>query len=152
MAALLAYEDGARRLVLGVKARHERAAVAWLADGLALLLPTVDLVTWAPSTRGRAARGGVDHARLLALAVAERAGVRGHATLRRLPGPAQHGRTRADRLEHGPSFAPRYDLAGLRVAVIDDVVTTGATLVAAGRALRAAGAGRVHGLAAAATL
>jgi predicted amidophosphoribosyltransferase len=35
------------------------------------------------------------------------------------------------------------------VAVIDDVVTTGATLDAAGRALRAAGAGYIVGLAAA---
>jgi predicted amidophosphoribosyltransferase len=151
VAALVRYEGPACRLVLGIKARHERSAVGWLAEGMALLVPDgADLLTWAPTDRSRAAHRGVDHARLLALAVARRTGIRAHATLSRLPGPAQHGRSRADRLAHGPSFAARYALDGLVVVVVDDVTTTGATLVAAGRAVVAGGAAEVHGVAAAA--
>jgi len=150
--ALLSYECGARPLVAGLKVRHNRAALVWLADGMALLLPHgVDLVTWAPTSRARAALRGTDHARLLAEEVAERAGVRCHRTMERLPGPPQTGRTRSERLAGGPSFVARYDLSGLVVAVVDDVTTTGATLAGAARAVVAAGAGRAIGVVAAAT-
>ena len=150
--ALLAYEDATRPLVAGLKVRHNRAAQRWLAAGMALLLPAgVDLVTWAPTSAARAAGRGADHARLLAEAVAAAAGLRCHPTLSRLPGPPQTGRSRVERLADGPVFTPRYDLAGLGVAVVDDVTTTGATLAAAGRAVVAAGARSVVGLAAAAT-
>lgn len=136
----------------GLKVRHNRAAQHWLATGLALLLPDgVDLVTWAPTSSCRAAARGADHARLLAEEVARASGRRAHGTLDRLPGPAQTGRSRAERLADGPSFTARYDLSGLCVAVVDDVTTTGATLAAAGRAAIAAGASSVIGVAAAAT-
>ena len=152
LVALLAYEGDARPLVAGLKVRHNRAALRWLAGGLALLLPDgVDLVTWAPTSPARAAARGADHARLLAEEVGRAAGLRTHATMRRDPGPAQTGRTRAERLADGPSFTARYDLEGLTVAVVDDVTTTGATLAAAARAAIAAGAARVVGAAAAAT-
>lgn len=152
IAALLAYQDGARPLVAGLKVHHNRTAQRWLAEGMALLLPgSVDLVTWAPTSPARIAARGADHARLLAEAVGRAAGVRCHGTLARAPGRPQTGRRRAERLADGPRFTARYDLTGLRVAVVDDVTTTGATLAAAGRAVVAAGAASVVGLAAAAT-
>ena len=152
VAALLAYEASARPLVAGLKVRHNRAAQAWLADGMARLLPTgTDLITWAPTSPARIADRGVDHARLLAEAVGRASGIRCHGTLTRLPGAPQTGRSRADRLSDGPRFAARYDLSGLDLVIIDDVTTTGATLAAAGRAAAAAGACRVSGLTAAAT-
>ena len=153
LAALLAYEGPARPLVAGLKVRHNRAAQRWLAEGLALLVPPgTDLVTWAPTSAARIAARGVDHARLLAEATARAAGVRSHGTLIRQPGPPQTGRTRAARLGDGPAFSARFDLSGLDVVVVDDVTTTGATLAAAARALVAAGAASVTGLAAAVTL
>lgn len=152
LGALLSYEGAGRPLVAGLKVHHNRAALQWLASGLALLLPPdVDLVTWAPTSPARAAARGADHARLLAEAVGRAGGVRVHGTLQRAPGPAQTGRSRDQRLAQGPVFTARYDLAGLVVAVVDDVTTTGATLAAAGRAVVAAGAASVAGLAAAAT-
>lgn len=150
--ALLRYEAGARPLVAGLKVRHNRAAQLWLAQGLALLLAEgTDLVTWAPTSAARIATRGFDHARLLAEAVGRLAGVRCHGILARRPGPAQTGRTRAERLGDGPAFVARYDLSGLAVTIIDDVTTTGATLAAAGQAVMAAGARTASGLAAAAT-
>ena len=152
LVALLAYEGGAGPLVAGLKVRHNRAALRWLAAGLAALLPAdVDLVTWAPTSAARVAARGADHARLLAVAVGGAARVRSHRTLDRLPGPAQTGRSRAERLADGPAFTARYDLSGLVVAIVDDVTTTGATLAAAGRAVIAAGARAAVGAAAAAT-
>jgi predicted amidophosphoribosyltransferase len=152
VAALLAYDGPARPLVAGLKVRHNRGAQRWLAEGLALLVPTgTDLVTWAPTSAARIAARGVDHGRLLAEAVASAAGLRCHATMARLSGPAQTGRPRAARLADGPRFTARYDLSGLSVVVVDDVTTTGATLASAGRALVAAGARSAYGLAAAAT-
>ncbi len=66
------------------------------------------------------------------------------------PGPAQTGRGRAARLI-GPHFAARPLRHPPRVLVVDDVVTTGATLLAARAALLAAGARSVVMAAVAAT-
>jgi ComF family protein len=99
--------------------------------------------------RRRMARG-FDHAWLLAV----------HAcTLAKLPPPvAALRRTRASPPQSTlpaaqrwsnvrGAFAVRRDLAGRAVILVDDVVTTGATMAAAARALRAGGARAVLGVA-----
>jgi ComF family protein len=56
---------------------------------------------------------------------------------------AQTGRGAAERLENvAAAFAVERDLAGARLAIVDDVLTTGATVNALAAALRAAGAER----------
>jgi predicted amidophosphoribosyltransferase len=150
-AALLAYEGPARELVARLKYRNARTALGFLAAGMAALVDPaeIDVVTWAPTTRGRRRARGFDQARLLARLVARRLRRPCRALLDRRPGPAQTGRSRAAR-RLGPSFTAR-PVAASRVLLVDDVVTTGGTMSAGARALRAAGAAGVHGLAASRT-
>lgn len=160
--SLLAYEGPARELVARLKYRNDRAALTWLAGGMAALVqpPADALVTWAPTSRRRRRQRGFDQAQLLAYAVARRWGAPCHRLLDRAPGPPQTGLTSAAR-RRGPSFVavpPAGSTPGaqpgrlpLPVIVVDDVVTTGSTLTAAAWALRAAGAPWVGALTAART-
>jgi predicted amidophosphoribosyltransferase len=147
------YDGVVREVVARVKYRNARAAVDWLAVAMAHALPPGrhhDVVTWAPTTRDHRRARGFDHAELLARAVAARQRVPARPLLTRGPGIAQTGQDRAAR-RHGPRFDARRDLTGQQVLLVDDVVTTGATLTAAAAALRRAGARSVDGLAAART-
>ena len=70
--------------------------------------------------------------------------------LARVPGPAQTGLRRTER-QLAPRFVALGDVSRLRVLLIDDVVTTGATLAEGSRVLLEAGAAAVVGLALAKT-
>jgi predicted amidophosphoribosyltransferase len=147
-AAALAYEEPASSLVLVLKNGQRRDLVPWLADRAAACLEPGPgaVVTWAPTGGSRRRRRGFDQAELLARAVARRWGAPCRPLLVRGAGPAQAGQTGRDR-RRGPAFAVRGRVAvPASVVVVDDVATTGATLAAAARALRAAGAREVRGL------
>lgn len=139
--ALLDYEGLARQVVTQLKYRNARASAAWLGQAVAALVPPgrFDVVTWAPTTALRRRSRGFDQAEVLGREVGRAMGLPVRPLLGRLPGPPQTGRTLLERRD-GPHFLGRSSAAGRRVLVVDDVVTTGATLAAAGRALRAAGA------------
>jgi predicted amidophosphoribosyltransferase len=147
-AALVAHEGPGRKVVTELKYRNARAAATWLGAGMAGLVDrdAIDVVTWAPTTALRRRARGFDQAELLASEVARHLGLRCVATLVRTPGPPQTGRTLVERRE-GPRFLARRLVSGRSILVVDDVVTTGATLAAAARSLRAAGAVVVAGLA-----
>jgi predicted amidophosphoribosyltransferase len=150
--AVLAFSGPGRRLLLALKYGNARPVVRSLAGAMALQARRheVDVVTWAPTSPGRRRRRGYDQAEVLARAVAWRLGVPCRGLLRRVDGgPPQTGRSRHERLA-GLAFVARRRVRGA-VLVVDDVVTTGATLRAAEAALQRAGARAVHCLAAAAT-
>jgi predicted amidophosphoribosyltransferase len=149
--ACFAYAGAGRSLVAALKYRNARAVAPWLAERLAALVDgSVDVVTWAPTSAVRRRHRGFDQGQILAQALAKRLRCPARRLLARPAGSGpQTGQSRAGRLQ-GPSFVARRAVAG-HVLVVDDVITTGATLQAARDALLAAGATSVRCLAVAAT-
>ena len=148
---LLAYEGPGRRLVQGLKYRNRRAALALLSRALAERLDGdgADVVTWVPALPANRRRRGYDQAELLARRVGRRCRIPVRRLLVRRGSRSQTGLGRAARLA-GPDLVPRGRVPP-RVLVVDDVVTTGGSLGAAARALRAAGATHVRAAVLAAT-
>ena len=150
--APLEYAGAGRRLVaalkfsrllvvaeLGAALIADRAPSAWLD---ATVIPV-------PAAPARARRRGFDPAWELAAALAGQTGMPAAPLLRRRDRRHQRGRSRHQRLGRPPRItasgpAPR------RVLLVDDVITTGATIDACSRALRGAGAASVRAVAIAA--
>ncbi|MDP9465528.1 MAG: ComF family protein [Actinomycetota bacterium] len=150
ISAAFPFEGVPRELILALKFRRRRAAASVLAKQMVrrMRLEQIDMVTWAPTSARRVRRRGYDQAEAIAQAVARQLGVPCRRLLYRAHGAPQTGRSRADRLV-GPAFRARRPRPGLTVLVVDDVVTTGATLRTAAEALRSAGVFRVELVAAA---
>ncbi|MBV9670287.1 MAG: ComF family protein [Acidobacteriales bacterium] len=93
---------------------------------------------------------GFNQAELLAKPIAARLGVRLNQSLRRKRHTrAQAGlseRQRQQNLQDAFAVKRRHEIAGKRILLIDDVFTTGASLRAAARTLKLAGAARVEAL------
>lgn len=142
--ALGPYEGALRRAVLAMKAgrRNVVAALGTLLAGmLAGELRAPAVLVPVPTTRKRRRARGFDQATALAGAIAGAGGPPCVLALDRAGGAAQHGRSRAERLGlvrrftyRGASFP-----AGAGVVLLDNVVTTGATLADARATLQSAG-------------
>ncbi|WP_022881595.1 ComF family protein [Gryllotalpicola ginsengisoli] len=135
---LLAFKDGGRTDAASALAHALRAAVrAALAATPPAARGRVELAA-IPSTRAARRRRGYDHVRLLLA----RAGYRDSRLLRAVRKAADQAALGADaRRENRRGWlAARGRPRGRAVLVVDDIATSGATLLEADRALRAAGA------------
>lgn len=155
--AALTYDDVSRRPLLDLKRAGRRDGLKVMATWMALagadLLAETDVIVPVPLHYFRLASRGYNQSGWLARAVADRAGlpVRLAALMRHRATPSQAGLSpRARKRNVRGAFRVRRSHIGTirdkRVLLIDDVLTTGATLEASARALRAAGARDVMAL------
>ena len=105
----------------------------------------LDLVTPVPLAWTRLLVRGYNQAEEVARPLAKRLGLPCRRLLRRRPRPRQALLSRAERRrnQRGAFIAGRALRPGMRVLLVDDVMTTGATLAAAATTLRRAGAAAV---------
>lgn len=148
-----AYDGLAERLIEQYKFGSRRVAAKTLA-GLMADFNTAELaghvVVPVPTATGRVRERGFDHAKLLAKSLAADLRLAYWPALRHVGQARQVGSTRLARLSQAQAsyvVARPWLVKGQKVLLVDDVVTTGATMQACARALRQAGAKTVDGLA-----
>lgn len=144
------YRDGVRDGMHRYKFQHGRAHSRLFGDLMAQCLQDrwqapVDLVTWVPLSKKRLRARGYDQAELLARRVGQAAGLPVLPTLiktRNTGTQSRLGQEDARKANVLGAYAclPGADLAGKRVVLVDDVVTSGATLSECAACLRKAGA------------
>ena len=140
-----AYYDGpVKELILLFKFHRLRAATEAAAELIvrrAAEWPVIDVITSVPVSPSRHRERGYNQSELIARTVAKRTGLPYHPTLIRLTATHQIGLDRQSRFKQvAGAFRAVRPVAGHRVLIVDDVVTTGATLVECASELRTAGA------------
>ncbi|WP_375594333.1 ComF family protein [Algihabitans albus] len=153
--AVMRYDDGSRPLVLRFKhADRTEAAPAfarWMARAGAAQLEACDLIVPVPLHRWRLLRRRYNQSALLALQLGRLSGkpVAPDLLRRRRNTPSQGRLSRAQRQQNvrgAFTVAPGRvsEVTGNGILLIDDVLTTGATVEACARVLKRAGAARVE--------
>ena len=143
------YSDTARLLVHAMKFKYSGEAADRIAKELAHTIPALPphtLVVPIPTVTSHVRQRGFDHSSRIAKCLARPAGLRCLPALMRFGQKRQVGSSRRDRLEQvTDAFAVRSSVGvnGERILLVDDVLTTGATLESAARALKEAGAKHV---------
>lgn len=151
--APLRYRDRVRESVHRYKFSGVRAYAAPFATLMAQCVVDrldgeFDCVSWVPLSRKRLRSRGYDQARLLARGVASQLGLEAVRVLDKVRHtPAQSGleevSARRANVLGAYSLCSGADVKGKRILLVDDVVTTGATLAECARVLLTAGAEQV---------
>lgn len=152
--SVMRYSGTGRELILALKHADRldlvRPMAKWLARAAQPLLSPTTLIAPIPLHRWRLVKRRYNQAALLAQGLANevRLPVCVDLFIRLRPTPSQKGRDRATRIANlkdaiGVHPARRSILCGRDLLIVDDVMTSGATLEAATRAARDAGANRV---------
>lgn len=143
------YDGSTKELILQLKFYRLRAAAraaARLVVGALDISDRIELITAVPISPLRYRERGYNQAELVAREVARELNLPYLALLGRENSAHQMGQGRTERLRQikGAFFALR-QLNGQKVLIVDDVITTGATLSEGAGVLMAAGAGEVWG-------
>jgi len=167
--AAAAYSGTAKDLIWKLKSGGAQAAASVMASRMVLQLerrnnPLITsvfaatmrpgqghkvLIVPVPTATSRVRARGYDQARLLARQLAHQTGLPYAGCLARLGQTHQVGAGRQQRLEQlGRSFYVKrhYLVKNAHIILVDDVITTGASLETAARVLKTAGAARVEAL------
>ena len=141
--AVAEFDSPVREQIAALKYGRDRRIAASLGDRVADLVPAdVEVVSWIPTAPSRVRERGFDQSELVARRAARRAARRCRRLLRRLDDTRQTGGDSTAR-RAGPRLVASPACRGRSVVLVDDVVTTGATVRAASAAVLAAGAARV---------
>ncbi len=145
------YTGVPKKLIEGMKFSRKRASVTVIASLMAEsmpYLPKETIITHIPTAPSRIRQRGYDQAQLIARSLANNISRSYHPLLRRLSNVRQVGATRATRLQQLEGAFLAGTAAGKHkdtpIVLVDDVTTTGGTLIAATKELRRAGYKNVY--------
>ena len=149
----LRYEGDVRRSLLRYKFQGRREYAKIYGDFLSKCIDeneiSCDIITWVPLSARRLRRRGYDQARLVAEELAAKRGVPCAALLRKIrDNPAQSGTGSPEKRRANVAGAytavNESAFRGKEILLIDDVMTTGATISECARVLKTAGAGKIY--------
>lgn len=153
-AAIWYYEGNVRKSLL----RYKFGGAQHYAGGYGRLLAMkvmeygpddIDILTWIPISSLRRFRRGYDQVELLGKAAGKELGMKPVRLLKKIRhNKAQSGihdaAQRRENVRGVYRILPGQDVAGKRILLLDDILTTGATAGEAARVLKEAGAKEVH--------
>ena len=145
------YEGFAKSLVWQLKYAGAQAAAKEIADLLATRTKVADncLIAPVPTATSRVRRRGYDQAKLIGRSLAKQLGLQYLDCLARIGQTHQIGARRELRLKQLSSayrLKSGLIVADMHIILIDDVVTTGASLEAVAKCLKRAGASQVEAI------
>lgn len=149
--SVTSYDWPAKELVWRLKFKQARAAGEEIGQMVAALLDASPgtVLTHIPTAPSRIRQRGYDQARLIAKTASLKTGLPYKCLLVRESSSQQHGAGRRVRYAQAKDMFTanrQADITGQHIILIDDVITTGATLEAAALALKNAGAKQVEAI------
>lgn len=146
------YDGMIARLIQRFKFQSLRAATVPLAAGMASVLPVLEpdtIIVAVPTAPRRIRIRGYDQTALLADELAQLTGLKHRNLLQRNHNLRQLGTQRHQRQQQAKNAftpLPSQQCADARILLVDDVITTGATINAAAKVLQKAGASEINAI------